>query len=64
MATVVAARAENCVPKCNVHPTVLEFARQYELGDQIDVFIEIAVPFDQKHLVISQRERPCRARRR
>ena len=34
----------------NLHPAFLELARQYRLGDQINVLIEAAIPFDQKHL--------------
>ena len=54
----VAARADDLSAEVNVRPTFIELARQYELGDQVDVFIEIAVSFDQKHPVPSQRERP------
>ena len=55
----IAARAHELRAEVNVHPAFLELARQYDLGDQVNVLIEVAIPFDQKHLALSQRQRPC-----
>ena len=55
----IAARAHELRAEVNVHPAFLELARQYKLGDQVNVLIEVAIPFHKKHLALSQRQRPC-----
>lgn len=55
----IAARAHELRAEVNVHPAFLELARQYKLGDQVNVLIEVVIPFYKKHLALSQRQRPC-----